>query len=98
MAMIVLMFPSPARAASRRLFLILALALAFGFRPVTAQQPAKPAAPTLPPTHANVQYGPHERNVLDFWKAESEQPTPVLVFIHGGGFVAGDKRGVVPEA
>jgi acetyl esterase len=50
------------------------------------------------PTHADVKYGPHERNVLDFWKAESEQPTPVLVFIHGGGFVSGDKRGANPEA
>ena len=63
-------------------------------RPLSEGQRQAPRAPT----HADVKYGPHERNVLDFWKAESEQPTPVLVFIHGGGFVAGDKRGVVPEA
>jgi acetyl esterase/lipase len=42
-------------------------------------------------TAADVNYGPHERNVLDFWKAESKQAAPVLVFIHGGGFVGGDK-------
>jgi len=36
-------------------------------------------------------YGPHWRNTLDFWKARSESPTPVLVFFHGGGFVGGDK-------
>jgi acetyl esterase/lipase len=44
------------------------------------------------PTAANVSYGPHERNVLDFWKAESKAPAPLLVFIHGGGFVAGGKE------
>ncbi len=43
------------------------------------------------PTFADVHYGPHERNVLDFWKAKSDQPTAVVVFIHGGGFVGGDK-------
>jgi acetyl esterase/lipase len=47
----------------------------------------------IAPTYANVPYGPHERNVLDFWKAESDKPTPVLVFIHGGGFLGGDKEG-----
>jgi hypothetical protein len=43
------------------------------------------------PTFADVKYGPHERNVLDFWKAKSDKPTPVVFFIHGGGFKAGDK-------
>ena len=36
-------------------------------------------------------YGEHERQVLDFYKAESDKPTPLLFFIHGGGWVAGDK-------
>lgn len=43
------------------------------------------------PTHRDVKYGPHARNVLDFWQAESKQPTPVLVSIHGGGFRSGNK-------
>jgi hypothetical protein len=43
------------------------------------------------PTHRDVRYGPHSRNVLDFWQAESKQPSPLLVSIHGGGFVSGDK-------
>jgi enterochelin esterase family protein len=49
------------------------------------------------PDLANVAYGPHERNVLDFWKApDSAAPAPIMVFIHGGGFVAGDKRTLDP--
>ena len=64
-----------------------------GNRPPDAKRPAVPT-----PTHAEAAYGPHERNVLDFWQAESAQPTPVLVFIHGGGFVAGSKAGVNPSA
>lgn len=43
------------------------------------------------PTAANVAYGPHERNVLDFWKAEGEGARPLVIFIHGGGFTGGDK-------
>ncbi len=43
------------------------------------------------PTHPDVKYGPHENNVLDLWLAKSDTPTPLVVFIHGGGFVGGDK-------
>ncbi|HEY6170571.1 MAG TPA: alpha/beta hydrolase, partial [Verrucomicrobiae bacterium] len=45
------------------------------------------------PTLANVPYGPHERNVLDFYKAQSDKPTPVVFHIHGGGWLNGDKSG-----
>lgn len=55
---------------------------------------AKPAAPKRAPTLANVPYGTHERQVLDFYKADSAKPAPLLFFIHGGGWVAGDKSGV----
>lgn len=53
-----------------------------------------PAVPPVPPTYANVPYGEHPRQVIDFYKAESEEPTPLIVFIHGGGWVNGDKSGV----
>lgn len=45
------------------------------------------------PTLRDVVYGPHERNKLDFWKAESDTPTPLVFYIHGGGWGAGSKEG-----
>ena len=44
------------------------------------------------PTHASVKYGEHERNVLDIWLADSVEPTPLAIYIHGGGFRAGSKE------
>ena len=43
------------------------------------------------PEVENVPYGPHERNVLDLWKAAGEGLRPLVVLIHGGGFTSGDK-------
>jgi acetyl esterase/lipase len=54
-----------------------------------AAKPAMPA-PTLPA----VSYGPHSKQVLHFWKAESEAPAPLLFFIHGGGWMDGDYKRV----
>ena len=58
--------------------------------------PKTPAEPPPPPqpTIANVAYGAHERQVLDFYKADSDKPTPVLFFIHGGGWVNGNRMSV----
>ena len=53
---------------------------------------APPVASAIEPTEANVHYGEHERQVLDFYKAKSDRPTPVIFFIHGGGWVTGDKK------
>jgi acetyl esterase len=57
-------------------------------RPVLAELPS--------PDLANFRYGPHERNVLDLWKAKSKQPTPLVAYFHGGGFDQGDKSMVDP--
>jgi acetyl esterase/lipase len=54
----------------------------------------KQLAPPVKPTYADVHYGPHERQVLDFYQSKSSQPAPVIIYIHGGGFVGGDKRSV----
>ncbi|BCW99821.1 MAG: hypothetical protein KatS3mg024_2648 [Armatimonadota bacterium] len=65
------------------IFLVFAAAM-----PAPAQRPDEPL-PT--PDFSNVRYNTHERNVLDLWKAPVHRPAPLLVFIHGGGFVGGDK-------
>ena len=65
-------------------------------------KPAKPAQPALPkPTLEDVAYGKHPKQVLNFWKAESSTPTPLLFFIHGGGWTGGNRTsglgGLLPE-
>lgn len=52
----------------------------------------KAEEPTLPPTFADVAYAPHDLTKLDFWKADGDSPRPLLVYIHGGGWVGGDKK------
>ena len=44
------------------------------------------------PSFDNVKYGENERNVFDIWLADSETPTPLAVYIHGGGFKGGSKE------
>ena len=61
-----------------------------------------PAAQDPPPERIepdvkDEKYGPHERNVLDLWKAKADSPTPLVVFIHGGGFLVGHKEYVKPD-
>ena len=43
-------------------------------------------------TYQDVKYGPAERNVLDFYAVSSDRPTPLAIYIHGGGFVGGNKK------
>ena len=40
----------------------------------------------------NVPYGDHPRQVLDFYQAKSDKPTPLVFYIHGGGWRNGDKK------
>jgi triacylglycerol lipase len=42
----------------------------------------------------DVKYGPDARNALDVFTPENlSGPAPVMIFIHGGGYVGGNKRG-----
>ncbi len=40
----------------------------------------------------NERYGPAERNVFDIVLPVSDKPTPLVIYIHGGGFTGGDKN------
>lgn len=64
-----------------RYFLVLALTLAG----------TQCGADDLKPL-SNVKYGEHPRQVLDFYPATSDKPTPVVLYIHGGGWRGGDKK------
>jgi len=46
------------------------------------------------PTLADVSYGTHRQQVLDFYKAKSEAPTPLVLWIHGGGWINGTKASI----
>ena len=67
-------------------------------QPKATKAAAKKAAaenpPVVKPTLAEVRYGPHERHVLDFWRAGSATPTPLVFVIHGGGWQGGEKERV----
>ena len=40
----------------------------------------------------DVAYGPHPRNILDIYKpSRGSSPSPVVIFVHGGAYVGGDK-------
>jgi acetyl esterase/lipase len=69
---------------------LLLVSILFSAPVLRAQEKQARAATT--PTWADVSYGPAERNVLDFYQAKSDEPTPLVIYIHGGGFVGGNKN------
>ncbi len=77
-------------------FVITALACLTDAAP--AEQPARQrqAIDRPKPDLTDEHYGPHQRQVLDLWKSKSDKPTPLVVYIHGGGFRGGDKSSLPP--
>lgn len=43
------------------------------------------------PNLVDIPYGQHPRHRFDFWKADSDSPTPLAFIVHGGGWTSGDK-------
>ena len=55
-----------------------------------------PPHPPRPPSISGIRYGPHEMNDFDLYLANSDQPTPVVMYFFPGGFVVGNKNTVNP--
>jgi acetyl esterase/lipase len=47
------------------------------------------------PTHQNISYGSHPKELINFWQFDSDQPVGVLLQIHGGGWMGGKKDEVL---
>jgi acetyl esterase len=47
------------------------------------------------PTFANLSYGTHEQQAFDIWlPSNTDEPAPLVIHIHGGGFKNGDKKNI----
>lgn len=60
------------------------------------ETPVKTAPEKPPSAVANGKYGALERNAFDLWTPKTKKPSPLVVYIHGGGFVNGDKGNLSP--
>jgi len=49
----------------------------------------------LPPTHRDIKYGSHPKELINFWQFESTEPVGILLQIHGGGWMGGKKDEVL---
>jgi acetyl esterase/lipase len=74
------------------LFLLVSIATHHTWAQQTTRETSQIKKPE--PTYTNYSYGPHERQVFDIWLTPSKngEPTPLVVYIHGGGFRGGNKN------
>ena len=74
--------------------------LFFVIHPAPAAAQTKGKAPKLPEgtsEHRDLRYGEHkERNTLDLFVPKSEQPLPLIIWVHGGAWQGGSKAGNNP--
>ena len=67
-------------------------------RKVQAPRPGRGPRPKVPPPDVkDHHYGKARRQAFDLWQAKSDKPTPLVLYIHGGGFRGGDKRSISRE-
>ena len=76
-----------------RVSVVLSLAVLIALQsPALAQKKKAPKNPA--PTYADVPYDQYEKTKIDFWQAKGEGPRPLHVYIHGGGWIGGDKNSI----
>lgn len=91
----------PAKAAATGLY-VLTVAYEPGEARTTGWMPpaevqrrfATDKAMATPATFTDVPYGDHFRQTLDVWLAKSDEPTPLVFYLHGGGWAAQDKTDI----
>jgi len=59
-------------------------------RTLALYEPYVQAALSTQSVQRDLSFGPHPRNILDFYHCE--RPSPILLYVHGGGFVGGGKN------
>lgn len=70
------------------------LLIAITISPAWAQNKKKDPPARPEPTVADYTYGTDsDRQKFDLWLAKSDKPTPLVLLIHGGGWMGGDKSG-----
>ena len=74
--------------------LLLSFALLHGQEKSALKLNATDKAPVPPATFIDFAYGPDFRQTMDVWLAKSAKPTPVVFYIHGGGWGAQDKTDI----
>jgi acetyl esterase/lipase len=55
-----------------------------------------PPHPPRQPSIAGIKYGPYEMNDLDLYLAQSDKPSPLVLYYFPGAFVVGNKNTVSP--
>ena len=73
-----------------RHFVLLAGAILLPISTGLGQDNPRPSPP--PATRADVPYGEHPNQALDFWRADTGARAPLAVYIHGGGFRGGSNK------
>lgn len=67
-----------------------------GWMPPAAvqQQNATAKADATPATYTDLPYGPHFRQTMDLWLAKPDKASPLVFYLHGGGWSAQDKTDI----
>ncbi|TWU08949.1 acetyl esterase [Symmachiella macrocystis] len=67
-----------------------------GWMPPAAvqKQLATATADATPANFTDLSYGEHFRQSMDVWLADSKTPTPLVFYLHGGGWAAQDKSDI----